>query len=44
LKIMGPDSRAIRLQGNDLSKAKVPYQLDKGVKRGAVKASTNARP
>ena len=44
LKIMGPDSRAIRLQGNDLSKAKVPYQLDKGVKRGAVKASANARP
>jgi len=37
LKVTGAGSRGIRLHGNDLSQASVPYQLDKGVKRGAVK-------
>jgi len=44
LKVMGPGSRDIWLQGNDLRKARVPYQLDKDVKADAVEMSENILP
>jgi hypothetical protein len=43
-KALGRESREIRLQGNDLRRAKVPYQIDEAVPAGAVKNSENMLP
>jgi hypothetical protein len=41
VRVTGPDSRDICLQENDLRRAKVPVQLDRGVKKGVVRTVGN---
>jgi hypothetical protein len=44
LKVSGPESRDIVLDGNDFRKAKSPHQIDKDVKSNAVKEVDNVGP
>lgn len=44
LKVKGAASQGIYLSGNDLRHAKVPFELDGGVARGAVTAAINFLP
>jgi hypothetical protein len=44
IKVLGDTSGEICLFGNDLRKAKIPYQLGEGVKKDAVMAANNLGP
>ncbi len=44
LKAMGQESRGIRIQGNDLRHAKIPFQIDGQLPAGAVKLLDNLLP
>lgn len=44
LAVMGSESRGVCLSGNDLRKAKVPYQLEKGAQKEELNAMSNFLP
>jgi hypothetical protein len=42
--VIGEGSRDIRLAGNDLVKAKVPYKFEEGAKKDELKSLSNFLP